>query len=157
MINGYEVQVTEFYRAGVFERAGVLDLCAIFTAIVYEARKIDEADERSIRFEKECIGLVRDWRKEEKRQGLRELTKQPDFALNAVVLAWAKGCAFDELRNVTNVSEGDLVRALRMALQLMRQLGRVLDRDDPLRTKLGEASMLLDRDVVDARRQLELG
>jgi hypothetical protein len=33
----------------------------------------------------------------------------------------------------------------------------VLERDDPLRTKLAEASMLLDRDVVDARRQLELG
>lgn len=157
MINGYEVQVTEFYRAGVFERASVLELCAIFTAIVYEARKVDEADERGIRFEKECIGLVRDWRKEEKRQGLRELTKNPDFAINSVVLAWAKGSTFDDLKKYTNVSEGDLVRALRMALQLMRQLGRVLDKDDPLRAKLAEAAALLDRDVVDARRQLELG
>jgi len=141
----------------VFERASVLETCAIFTAIVYEARKIDEADQHQIRFEKECSGIVRDWRKEEKGQGLRELTKQPDFSLNAVVFAWAKGCVFDELRRHTNVSEGDLVRTFRMALQLMRQLGRVLDRDDPLRGKLGEASALLDRDVVDARRQLELG
>lgn len=156
-INGYEVQVTEFYRAGVFERAGVLDLCAIFTAIVYEARKIDETDENRIRFEKECAGLVGDWRKEEKRQGLHELTKKPDFSLNSVVFAWAKGSTFDALKKFTNVSEGDLVRTFRMALQLMRQLGRVLDREDPLRTKLGEAAMLLDRDVVDARRQLELG
>jgi superfamily II RNA helicase len=156
-INGYEVQVTEFYRAGVFEHAGVLDLCAIFTAIVYEPRKVDETDERRIRFEKECIGLVKDWRKEEKRQGLRDLTKPPDFSLNAVVFTWAKGSPFDELKNHTNVSEGDIVRTFRMALQLMRQLGRVLDKEDPLRGKLGEASALLDRDVVDARRQLELG
>ncbi len=156
-INGYEVQVTEFYRAGVFERASVLETCATFTAIVYEARKIDESDQNQIRFEKECSGIVRDWRKEEKQQGLRELTKKPDFALNAVVFAWAKGSPFDELKKHTNVSEGDLVRTFRMALQLMRQLGRVLDRDDPLRGKLGEAASLLDRDVVDARRQLELG
>jgi len=157
MINGYEVQTTQLFRAGIFERASVLEMCAIFTALVYEARKMAEADERGIRPEKECIGLVRAWRKEEKRQGLRELTKRPDFALNAVVFAWAKGCAFEDLRRLTNVSEGDLVRALRMALQLMRQLGRVLDADDPLRGKLAEAAALLDRDVVDARRQLELG
>jgi len=157
MINGYEVQTTQLYRAGVFERASVLEMCAIFTALVYEARKTEEADERGIRLEKECIDLVRAWRKEEKRQGLRELTKRPDFALNSVAFAWAKGCAFEDLKRLTNVSEGDLVRAFRMALQLMRQLGRVLDADDPLRGKLAEAAALLDRDVVDARRQLELG
>ena len=62
MINGYEIQTTELYRAGVFERASVLELCAIFTAIVYEARKTEEADERGIRLEKECVDLVRAWR-----------------------------------------------------------------------------------------------
>ncbi|HEY7515089.1 MAG TPA: hypothetical protein VIC87_11455, partial [Vicinamibacteria bacterium] len=156
-INGYEVQVTEFYRAGVFERASVLELTALFTAIVYEPRKTDEADERSLRFEEECLTLIRDWRKEEKRQGLKEYLKRPDFALNSVALAWAKGSGFEDLKRITSASEGDLVRTFRMALQLMRQLGRVLDRDDPLRGKLAEASGLLDRDVVDARRQLELG
>jgi superfamily II RNA helicase len=156
-INGYEVHVTDFYRAGIFERASVLELAALFTAIVYEPRKTDEADEHAIRFEKECVGLARDWRKEEKRQGLRELTKRPEFGLNAVVLAWAKGCDFEALKRLTNVSEGDLVRTFRMALQLMRQLARVLSKDDVLWGKLGEAAALLDRDVVDARRQLELG
>jgi hypothetical protein len=33
----------------------------------------------------------------------------------------------------------------------------VLPGDDPLRAKLADAADRMDRDVVDARRQLELG
>ena len=43
------------------------------------------------------------------------------------------------------------------AAKLMRQLRRLLPRDDELTGKLAEAAQLMDRDVVDARRQLELG
>jgi len=157
-INGYEIQVTEFYFAGLFERASVLDLVALFTAIVYEARKMDDSDPHRLpHLEREGIDLIRTWRAEERRQELAELLKRPDFALNAVVLAWAKGAPFERLARLTNVSEGDLVRTFRMSLQLMRQLRRVLPADDPLCDKLADAAALMDRDVVDARRQLELG
>ena len=156
-MNGYEIHVTEFYYAGLFERASVLETIALFTAIVYEPRKMDDTDPVRIPLEKEAIKLVRDWRRAERRAELAELLKRPDFGLNAVVLAWAKGAAFEDLRRFTSVSEGDLVRTLRMSLQLMRQLRRVLQPDDPLAPKLVEAAGLMDRDVVDARRQLELG
>ena len=49
------------------------------------------------------------------------------------------------------------MRTLRMVLQLMRQLKSVLEPDNPLRRKLQDAIGRMDRDVVDARRQLELG
>ena len=156
-INGYEIQVSEFYFAGVFEHASLHELACIFTAIVYEPRKMDDTDPRRIRPEKECLGLIRDWRREERRQDVAELTKRPDFGLNAVVVAWVDGASFEDLKRLSSVSEGDLVRTLRMALQLMRQLRRVLSRDDPLGDKLAAAADRMDRDVVDARRQLELG
>lgn len=156
-VNGYEIQVTEFFTAGIFERASVTELAAIFIAIVYEPRKMDDSDVLRIRCENECKTLIRSWRKEEKRQGLVELTKRPDFSLNAVVSAWVKGESFENLQRLTSASEGDLVRNLRMALQLMRQLRRLLPRGDELAGKLAEAAGLMDRDVVDARRQLELG
>ena len=111
----------------------------------------------SIGLEQECKKLVKSWRKDERRHELAELTKRPDFSLNAAVMAWAKGMPFENLQRITSTTEGDLVRTFRMALQLMRQLRRVLDKADPLRDKLQEASDLMDRDVVDARRQLELG
>jgi superfamily II RNA helicase len=156
-VNGYEIQVAEFQRAGLFERASVNELVALFTAIVYEPRKMDDTDPQSMRLEKESLRLVRDWRREEKRQGLRELTKRPQFGLNAVALAWARGADFENLKRLTSASEGDLVRTFRMSLQLIRQLRRVLPADDPLRAKLADAADRMDRDVVDARRQLELG
>ena len=157
-INGYEIQITELFHAGVLERASVLELAPLFVAIVYEARKGDNSEAASLqRQEKEAIGRVREWRRRERQLDLKELTKAPDFGLTSVVLAWAKGAGFDDLGRLTSASQGDLVRTFRMALQLMRQLRRVLERDDPLRAKLLDASALMDRDVVDARRQLELG
>ncbi|MEE8106732.1 MAG: DEAD/DEAH box helicase [Planctomycetota bacterium] len=157
-INGYEIHITEFHRAGLLDRAGVFDLVALFTAIVYDSRKGDDTDSHALPgIEKDATRLIRDWRKAERREKLPDLTKRPDFSLNAVALAWAKGAAFEALQQVTSVTEGDLVRTFRMALQLMRQLRRVLPKDDALRADLFEAADLMDRDVVDARRQLELG
>jgi len=156
-INGYEVQVAEFHEEGIFDGASVIEMTALFTAIIYEARKMDDTDPRPMELERDANKLVREWRREEKRQGLKELTKRPDFSLNAVAIAWAKGAAFDDLKRLTSASEGDLVRTFRMSLQLMRQLRRILAADDPLRPKLADAAALMDRDVVDARRQLELG
>ncbi|MCZ6786928.1 MAG: DEAD/DEAH box helicase [Planctomycetota bacterium] len=157
-VNGYEIQVAELNHSGVLDSLSAVELASLFVAIVYEARKADDTEPRPLpRIEKETVRLVRSWRKEERRQELPELTKRPDFSLNSVAVAWAKGSSFEDLRRFTSASEGDLVRTFRMALQLMRQLRRVLDKASALRQKLRDAADLLDRDVVDARRQLELG
>ena len=52
---------------------------------------------------------------------------------------------------------GDVVRTMRMAVQMMRQLRHALGRDFPLADRLSEAEVSLNRDVVDAKRQFELG
>jgi hypothetical protein len=44
-----------------------------------------------------------------------------------------------------------------MAVQLMRQLRRAIDPQWDLSDRLARAMDALNRDVVDARRQLELG
>ena len=136
----------------------MFELIAIFTAIVYEPRKGDDSDMQALpEIERDAKRLIKDWRKAERKEKLPELTKRPDFSLSAVAIAWAKGTSFEALQRMTSVTEGDLVRTFRMALQLMRQLRRVLPKDDALRADLLEAADLMDRDVVDARRQLELG
>ena len=52
---------------------------------------------------------------------------------------------------------GDLCRTFRMALQLMRQVRRAIDPKWDLAQRLEEAAAMMNRDVVDAKRQLELG
>ena len=44
-----------------------------------------------------------------------------------------------------------------MALQLMRQIARAVEADEDLADRLRSAVRRMDRDEVDARRQLELG
>jgi len=58
---------------------------------------------------------------------------------------------------LTSISDGDLVRNFRMALQLMRQVKAQVRGDRDLPEKFGAAIAMLDRNEVDARRQLELG
>jgi hypothetical protein len=44
-----------------------------------------------------------------------------------------------------------------MGIQLMRQIRRAIEPEWDLHERLGDAMALLNRDEVDARRQLELG
>jgi hypothetical protein len=46
---------------------------------------------------------------------------------------------------------------MRMAVQMMRQLRHAMGEDVPLSDRLAEAGVSINRDVVDAKRQFELG
>jgi superfamily II RNA helicase len=83
--------------------------------------------------------------------------KKPDWGLTEVVAKWMDGAEFEELVEETDVTPGDIVRNLRMAVQLMRQVRRAIDPQWDLRETLAAAMEKMNRDVVDARRQLELG
>jgi superfamily II RNA helicase len=93
----------------------------------------------------------------EKAHGLADLTRGPDFGLSGIVQRWAEGEEFDAVLSRTSLAPGDLVRVLRMSIQMLRQAYHALPGADPVARTLREARLRLDRDVVDARRQLELG
>src|SRR6185436_16737823 len=57
----------------------------------------------------------------------------------------------------TGASDGDMVRFFRLALQLLKNTMYAIPQDDPLRDKLRGAARRINRDVVDAERQLRLG
>ncbi|MHC4829429.1 MAG: hypothetical protein ACYTFT_03595, partial [Planctomycetota bacterium] len=52
--------------------------------------------------------------------------KRLDFTLSRVVHEWALGAGFERLAELTDIATGDIVRAIRMGIQLIRQLGRPL-------------------------------
>ena len=93
----------------------------------------------------------------ERARGLTDLTRGPDFGLSGVVQRWAEGEEFDAVLSRTSLAPGDLVRVLRMSIQMLRQAYHALPGADPVAKTLREARLRLDRDVVDAKRQLELG
>ena len=66
--------------------------------------------------------------------------------------AWLDTGTHDSL-----MEAGDFVRVLRMTIQLLRQAAHAVPKGDPCIPVLHEARHRIDRDVVDARKQLELG
>jgi superfamily II RNA helicase len=88
---------------------------------------------------------------------LYDAIKRPDWGLSEITARWMDGEEFEAIVESTDITGGDIVRNLRMAVQLMRQVRRAIDRDWDLVDRLQEAMNRMNRDLVDARRQLELG
>lgn len=160
-INGYELQVTECLFSGILDEMSPSQIAVLFAAIVFEPRKGDD-------FEKPDAGILGHHKQKarltiqrlislEHELNIPESIRPLSLEIAAVSDAWSKGSDFEELFQNTTLDPGDLVRTFRMTIQLLRQLRFALPREYPLHGKLAEATELLNRDVVDARRQLELG
>jgi superfamily II RNA helicase len=161
ILNGYEVQAAELFSYGVYHLADEVQLAMLMVAIVFEERKGDASAHLPPAVLAEIKSLaerrIREFRHVEFEAGLVELLKEPDFRMAGPTHAWARGASLEEIRRLTSISDGDLVRNFRMALQLMRQIKTQVKGDRDLPEKFGAAIAMLDRDEVDARRQLELG
>ena len=86
--------------------------------------------------------------------GVRDPMKEPAFGIVSAALSWARGADFRDLEGDTFLSDGDLVRTLRMTIQLLRQTERAYADDDHLVNVLRKARNRINRGVVDAERQL---
>lgn len=161
-INGYEVHAAEFRDAGLFERLDPKGLGALLLAAAYEPR-LDETtgpprDRRMAATMEEALEIVARWRSAEWDAGLTDLTKEPHFGLTAVLEAWMDGRTLAQCAEITTAGEGDLVRWFRLMLQYARQIRKALPQHEAHVKKRIEALVTaVNRDEVDARRQLELG
>ena len=158
---GYELQVTEFLFRGVFENLPPRALAMIFVGLVHEDRRRDGGPRVPARLfggvRRHVDQIVRSLTGAEARHRIPTPLKVPDWGLTEPALLWFDGATFDEIEEETGAGSGDLVRTFRMAVQLMRQTRRVLEREDATWETLGEALAGMNRREVDARQQLELG
>lgn len=159
-VNGYEIAVTEAYEGGWLFRCGPVEAAMLFASIVYESRPGDYA----VRPTRKLRGIrvpfqahMEAFAAHERACGVASDTRPPDFGIAGVVQQWAEGLSFEHALDHTTLAAGDLVRVLRMSIQLLRQAAHALPKGDPCIPVLREARARIDRDVVDAKRQLELG
>jgi len=161
LINGFEMQVTELLFRGTLENLGVEALSVVFVGLVYEERRRQEGAwipgklQGTVRtkVQRDVVELV----SRAAEHGLASSIKVPDWGLTAVTCAWIDGSTFEALGDLTEATAGDVVRNFRMSIQLMRQARRAIHPDWDVHARMGEAMEALNRDVVDARAQLELG
>jgi superfamily II RNA helicase len=160
-INGYELQTTELVFRGTLENLPLAALGVIFVGLVFEERrKNDETFVSSRLFGNVRTQVTREMhalRLKAGGFGLMEAVKLPDWGMTAPVVAWLEGQSFADLEQLTEATPGDVVRTFRLAQQLARQVRRAIEPSWDLHEKLGELMEAINRDEVDARRQLELG
>ncbi|MGA1868958.1 MAG: DEAD/DEAH box helicase [bacterium] len=155
-VSGYEIQVAELYFSGCFDECSPKELSVILAALVTEndisKKKIAQAPHISIHSQAEKV--IRRLVRKEIKHDIDFPIPEMNMSLAAPVLAWANGCLLKDLESF-GIPEGDLVRLLRMTVQLLRVLRDRLE-DPVISDHMNEALLLINRDVVDAQAELEI-
>ncbi len=162
-VQGFEIHAAEFLEAGVLQRCDPMRLVLLFSAVVFEERRGDASE----RLDPSVFEEVRApaehrlalFRRREHEAGLQDLSKELDWKMSGPAGLWADGCDWEGLRERTTVSDGDLVRTFRQAIQVLRNVREALPLMGAadLAPRFTEAIQRINRDAVDAKRQLELG
>lgn len=159
-INGYEIQATEILFSGALDGMDIHQLAVTFAALIHQERR--SAELRGYRREpgplmQKVNDAVKRFCAVEVLHGVSDTIKAPDWGIGPAIDAWSRGCTVEELEHLAHTDAGDVVRTLRMAIQMMRQVRMVVGKSEVLGARLDEATVAINRDVVDAKRQFELG
>jgi superfamily II RNA helicase len=156
-VSGYEIQAAELYYARSFDECTVQQLPVVLAAMITEesrSRK-NAGPVTSVRLKFDAEKVIHKLRAKEIKHNIAMPIRELDFSLAAPIMAWANGCSLGELGSF-GIPEGDLVRVLRMTIQLLRTLRDKVP-DTFLADRFHDALILVNRDVVDAQAQLEVG
>jgi superfamily II RNA helicase len=161
LINGHELELTHLLFGGALENLPAEALAVALVGLVFEERRRGEPTYVPAKahgnVRKEIERELTHLRFRAAEHGLADRIKLPEWGLTRATMAWMGGAAFEELAELCEATPGDIVRHFRMTVQLTRQARRAIDPAWDLTDKLREVQEALNRDVVDARRQLELG
>ena len=161
VISGYELQVVELLDSGLLEWLDEIQVAIVFASIVFEERKNDlfRRLPQSVmgKHRKDVERVISNLSRAERDLGIPATIRPPNFKIGIVVRDWCRGASFEDMQEHTTAPNGDLVRVMRLTVQLLRQLRHALPRNHELATLLDRARELLNRSEVDAARQLELG
>jgi superfamily II RNA helicase len=161
IINGFELPITELLESGLLEWLSEEQIAIVFAALVFEERK-NELYRRlppSVlgAHRKDVEAIVGTLVKKERELHIPASIRAPNFKIGSVIHAWCRGASFDDMSELCTSPNGDIVRVMRLTVQLLRQLRSAVPPQSPLANLLDRTRDLLNRDEVDAARQLSLG
>ncbi len=156
---GFELILSEMHNDGMLDALDEVRLNVLLSGLVFEPRKNDQLTRLSSKNEgvlRESERYFRNIHKKESKFKIHPNTKPPFFHQAGVVEAWTKGETFDKLFRLTHSDEGELVRHFRMIIQLLKDLIHAPHTSERLHHTAQHAIRLINRDVVDAERQLRV-
>jgi superfamily II RNA helicase len=155
---GYELYLAHLFEEGLLDRFAPHELAFALACLVFEPRPGVQLP-RSLppQFTWVARELTRTFHTihaVEVSHDIEPGAPPPKPQLGNAIELWIKGGDFGDAVGAGGIDEGELVRYLRMVIQLLRQLQHAPYTSDKLRATARAARIMLDRGVVDAERQL---
>ncbi len=155
-IHGYELPFGELYKSNILNELYPKDLAYIAIALVYEPKRGEMTTPdhgRSKYLYKITRPIISKIHKYEKLNNIKYPSPAFNFNLSKAAEMWMKEESFFWCVYQADIDEGDLVRYFRMSIQILREL---LNTGLPkkLIAKIEKAISLLNRDIIDAEREL---
>lgn len=154
---GYELILGEMHEIGMLESLDEVALSVLLSSLIYEPRRgIFPPRLKSYKAQMKLRAdeIVSRIHRREMKYRIRPLTKEAHFHLAEGVEAWVRGATFDKALSLTQADEGEFVRALRMVIQILRELREAPHTSEKLSRVAHNAFQKINRGVVDAERQL---
>ncbi|MEI6631671.1 MAG: DEAD/DEAH box helicase [bacterium] len=157
---GYELILAELYDAKILEQLDEFGLGIIAAAIVFEPRKnqhilTQSKTSRKIRRLSEVIYAR--IKQNETKHRIYSFSKPPYFHLSSCMEAWLRGTSFDKILKYTDTDEGEIVRYFRMSVQILREISKSPAASYIIKERIRETIRVINRDIVDAEKQLREG
>jgi superfamily II RNA helicase len=104
-----------------------------------------------------CEEIYSELKRKESRYRIYPLSKQPYFHLSNCTEAWLRGTNFSRILQLTDTDEGEVVRYFRMSIQILREINCAEVCSHVLKERIRETIRVMNRDIVDAEKQLREG
>ncbi|MGD9014810.1 MAG: DEAD/DEAH box helicase [Candidatus Omnitrophota bacterium] len=157
-IYGYELILAQLYETEILEELDEFALGILCVAVVFEPRKNQHMPGRlpkRARYLREVCQDAYDLITiKEKHYRIYPQSKKPYFHLAQATQAWLSGTSFSKILPFTDTDEGEVIRYFRMAVQILREINTSLFTSSSLKGKIQEVMRILNRDIVDAEKQL---
>jgi len=156
-VYGYELLLSEAYEDGLFESLDEFGLGLLTIATVFEPRKnqtILSMSKLAKALHRECDQTYALIEEQEMKRRIYPSSKPAYFHLSTALEYWLRGTEFSKILQYTDTDEGEIVRYFRMAIQTMREIKDNPVSSGPTKDPITETIRVINRDVVDAEKQL---
>ncbi|MBD3420715.1 MAG: DEAD/DEAH box helicase [Chitinivibrionales bacterium] len=154
-VSGWDIQCAELHYSNSFAECTVEQLPVVLGGLISDSkRNRRNAPLTGVRLKFAAEKVINRLRRREIKFGIINPIREYDYSMAAPLFAWANGCSLKELE-AFGIPEGDIIRLLRMVVQLLRTLRDKLP-DPVMAERMHEALVLVNRDVVDAQAELEV-
>jgi ATP-dependent RNA helicase HelY len=147
-----DLVAAEAIRAGLLDDLAPSELAAVLSALVFEARRADDASSPKIpggQVRPVLAEVVKLWGELDalERDHKLDFLREPDIGFAWAAWRWAEGDDLDEVLRVTGLSAGDFVRWMKQLLDLCGQVADAAG-DSALRSTARATAKALKRGVI---------